>query len=55
MFAILFLSKFLIIEVTHLVFGEQVKLGGFIEVVVLIIALIAARAAVGVVYRRLGA
>jgi hypothetical protein len=51
--AILFLSKFLIIEVTAIVFGNQVKLGGFIEVVALVIAMIAARRLMGLLYRRL--
>ena len=32
MFAILFLSKFVILEVIDIVFGDRVTLGGFIEV-----------------------
>ena len=54
MFSIPFLSKFVIIEVTDLIFGDRVKLGGFIEVVALVIAMIAARRAVTLVFDRLG-
>ena len=50
--AILFFSKFVIIEVTALVFGDSVKLGGFFGIVVLIVAMIGARRAVGLVYDR---
>jgi len=50
---ILFLSKFVIIEVTHLIFRDSVELGGFLQVVVLIIAMIAARRGLGFVYTRL--
>jgi len=50
---ILFLSKFVIIELTHLIFGDLVQLGGFIQIVVLIIAMIAARRGLGLVYTRL--
>jgi hypothetical protein len=50
---ILFLSKFVIIEITHLIFSDSVQLGGFIDVVVLVIAMIAARRGLGLVYSRL--
>ena len=40
---ILFLSKFLILEVVDLVFGEHVELGKFLDVIVLVIALMVAR------------
>lgn len=40
---ILFGSKFLILEVVDLVFGEHVELGKFLDVIVLVIALIVAR------------
>ncbi len=50
---ILLLSKFVIIEITHLIFGDRVQLGGFIDVVVLVIAMIAARRGLGLVYVRL--
>jgi hypothetical protein len=50
--AILFLSKFVIIEVTAFVFGDRVQLGGFFGIVVLILAMIGARQALGLVYTR---
>jgi uncharacterized membrane protein len=50
--AILFFSKFLIIEVTALVFGDRVQLGGFFGIVILILALILVRRAVGLVHDR---
>jgi hypothetical protein len=53
-FAILFGSKLLILEVVNLVFGEHVELGHFVEIVALIIAMMLARAIVQLVYRRLG-
>jgi hypothetical protein len=40
---ILFLSKFLILEVVDLVFGEHVELGKFLDVIILVIALMVAR------------
>jgi hypothetical protein len=40
---ILFGSKFLILEVVDIVFGEHVELGKFIDVIVLVIALMVAR------------
>ena len=52
MFAILFLSKFVIIEVTQLIFGDRVKLGGFIGIAVLIVAMIATSKAVSLIYFR---
>jgi len=52
MFSILFLSKFVVLELTHLVFGGRVYLGGLIEVVLLIVTLIAARQALAVIYYR---
>ena len=53
-FSILFLSKFLILEIVDLVFGDRVELGHFIEVVVLIISMIVARALADWIYKRLG-
>ena len=54
MFLILFVSKFVILEVIDVVFGDRVALGGFIEVASLVITMILARQGVGWVYRRLG-
>jgi len=51
---ILFGSKLLILEVVNLVFGEHVELGHFLDVIVLVIALIVARELVEWVYRSLG-
>jgi hypothetical protein len=51
---ILFLSKFVILEAVDILFGDNVELGGFFMVVALIIALMAARAIVQVLYQRLG-
>jgi len=52
--SILFLSKFLILEIVDLVFREHVELGHLIEVVALVITMMVARRVVGVIYRRLG-
>ena len=51
---ILFLSKFLILEVVDLVFGEHVELGKFIDVIVLVIALMVAREVFQRIYISLG-
>ncbi len=53
-FLILFLSKFVILESVDIVFSEHVELGGFLQVVALIIALMATRRAFDEVFRRLG-
>lgn len=53
-FAILFGGKLLILEVVNVVFGEHVELGHFVEVAVLIVAMIAARASMDWVYHKLG-
>jgi len=50
---ILFLSKFVIIEITHVIFGDRVQLGAFVQVAALIIAMIAARRGLGLIYSRL--
>ena len=52
--AILFLSKFVVLETIHLIFGDYVWLGGFFAVSVLIITLMIARLLLHLVYRRLG-
>ena len=52
--AILFLSKFVILEAVNLVFGEHVELGHFVEILLIIVGMLGARAALGAIYRRLG-
>lgn len=52
--AILFVSKFVILEAVALIFRGSVQLGGFLEVVALIIALMVAEGLVWAVYRRIG-
>ena len=51
---ILFGSKFLILEVIDLIFGEHVELGKFLDVIVLVIALMVAREVVQRIYLLLG-
>ncbi len=51
---ILFLSKFVILEVVDLVFGEHVELGGFFHVIALVLTMMLARAAARRVDRALG-
>ena len=51
---ILFGSKFLILEVVDLVFGAHVELGKFIDVIVLVIALMVSREVVQWIYVSLG-
>jgi hypothetical protein len=53
-FSILFLSKLLILEIVDVVFRGRVELGHFLEVVVLIVTMIAARAGSDWWLRRLG-
>ena len=53
-FAILFLGKLLILEVVDIVFGDHVELGHFIDVVLLIIAMIASRLIVQKIFEGLG-
>ena len=53
-FLILFASKFFILEVVNLVFGDHVKLGHFIEIVALIVAMIVAKAVMVKIYQSLG-
>ena len=50
---ILFLSKFVILEVVDLVFGDHVELGTFLDVIVLVIALMVARALLASAYAAL--
>jgi hypothetical protein len=49
---VLFGSKFLVLEVVHLVFGHRVSLGGFFSVTLLILVLLVSRAAVRRLLRR---
>ena len=53
-FSILFISKFVVLEIIDVVFGDRVSLGGFIEVALLVVTMILARRSVTWVYRRLG-
>jgi hypothetical protein len=52
--AILFLSKFVILEVVDIVFGEHVELGGFLMVIALVLAMMIAREAFARIYAALG-
>jgi hypothetical protein len=52
---ILFLSKFVILEVVNFVFGDHVELGSFIEIVAIVVAMLAANAALHIVFQKLGA
>lgn len=51
---ILFSSKFLILEVVDLVFGDHVELGKFLDVIILVIALMVARELFQRIYISLG-
>ena len=51
---ILFLSKFAILEVVDIIFGEHVELGGLLDVIVLTLALILSQKAMVAVWRALG-
>ena len=53
-FLILFTSKLIILEVVDIVFGDHVELGHFIDVLLLIIAMMAAKALMVKFYQRLG-
>jgi len=53
-FVILFTSKFIILEVVNFVFGDHVELGHFVDVLVLIVAMMAARAILAKIYASLG-
>ena len=54
MFLILFLSKLLILEVVDVVFGDHVELGHFLDVLVLILAMMITRRVLVSIYDRLG-
>lgn len=53
-FSILFISKFVVLEIIGIIFGDRVHLGGFIEVALLVVTMILARRSVTWIYRRLG-
>lgn len=53
-FAILFLSKFVILEAVNLVFGKHVELGHLVEIVAIIVGMLGARVVLQIIYRRLG-
>jgi hypothetical protein len=53
-FLILFTSKFIILEVVDIVFGEHVELGHFIDVLLLVLAMMLTRALMRQLYLRLG-
>lgn len=52
--AILFLSKFVILEAVDFVFGDQVDLGSLIDVMLLVATMMIVREAVHRLYQRLG-
>ena len=51
---ILFLSKFVILEVVDVIFGEHVELGHFVDVLILVLLLILAQRLMVVVWDRIG-
>ena len=53
-FLILFTSKLIILEIVNFVFGDEVELGHFVDVLFLILAMMVARWAVGKIYVSLG-
>jgi hypothetical protein len=52
--AILFGSKFVILEVIDIVFGDHVELGGFLMVIAIVLAMMITRELVNRIYRALG-
>ncbi len=52
--AILFGSKFVILEVIDIVFGDHVELGGFLMVIAIVVSLMVARELVSRIYLALG-
>src|SRR5580765_2232754 len=53
-FSILFLSKFAILELVNIVFGDHVELGHFIEIFSIILTMLVASALLQLIFRRLG-
>jgi hypothetical protein len=54
MWVLLFTSKFVILEAVDLVFGSHVDLGGFVEIVIIAVTLIAAETAFRAMFDLLG-
>ncbi len=54
MWVVLFLSKFIILEVIDIIFGDHVELGKFLDVVALVLSLMIARVLVAKAYDSLG-
>ena len=54
MWVVLFLSKFIILEVIDVIFGDHVDLGKFLDVVVLVLSLMIVRALVAKAFESLG-
>jgi hypothetical protein len=54
MWLILFASKFVILELVNVVFGDHVNLGGFFEIIAIAVALMAAEWALMRVFVLLG-
>ena len=54
MWVVLFLSKFIILEVIDIIFGDHVELGKFLDVVALVLSLMIVRAVVAKAYESLG-
>ena len=52
--AILFGSKFVILEVVDLVFGDHVELGKLLEVILIVVVMLVSKALVAKVFDRLG-
>jgi hypothetical protein len=53
-FGILFVSKFLILELVDLVFGDEVDLGGFVEIVLIVVAMMGSAALAKWIFDLLG-
>ena len=53
-FSILFLSKFVILELVNIVFGDHVQLRHFIEIVSIILTMLVGSAVLRLVFRQLG-
>ena len=52
--AVLFLSKFVILEAVDIVFGDEVELGKLLDIILLVLALMLARGLFARAYRELG-
>ena len=54
MFLILFTSKFVILEVIDVVFGDRVSLGGFVEIMIIAVTLVVAESSFRAIFDLLG-